>query len=155
MSAASIPDPLYDQAVAVVRLYQRASISFLQSRLCIRYHRAAVLLERMEVEGFISVMAPNGARTVAAVDPTAPIPAPCAAPYVPDATAVMRQALTVLREVLDLADAPLAGANLKCGDWPAPACFSEPIACCGAPVDTVGRVKAAIAALQTELGERP
>lgn len=63
-------------------------------------------------------------------------------------TAAARQALAVLREVLELANAPLAGANLRCGDFPLPACLMTSIHCCGKPVDAVGRVKAAITALE-------
>ncbi|WP_322534615.1 DNA translocase FtsK [Duganella zoogloeoides] len=44
----SATDPLYDQAVAVVRTNQRASLSLIQRHLSIGYNRAARLLEAME-----------------------------------------------------------------------------------------------------------
>jgi len=44
----SATDPLYDQAVAVVRTNQRASISLVQRHLRVGYNRAARLLEAME-----------------------------------------------------------------------------------------------------------
>jgi recombination associated protein RdgC len=59
----SASDPLYDQAVTVVRTNQRASISLIQRHLRIGYNRAALLLEVMEG----SVVGPplsNGSRTL-------------------------------------------------------------------------------------------
>ncbi|WP_223278803.1 DNA translocase FtsK [Janthinobacterium lividum] len=44
----SASDPLYDQAVEVVRTNQRASISLVQRHLRIGYNRASRLLEAME-----------------------------------------------------------------------------------------------------------
>ncbi|OEZ91522.1 recombination-associated protein RdgC [Duganella phyllosphaerae] len=44
----SATDPLYDQAVAVVRTNQRASISLIQRHLRVGYNRASRLLENME-----------------------------------------------------------------------------------------------------------
>lgn len=58
------PDPLFDQAVAVVRENNRASISLVQRHLRIGYNRAARLLESMESEGIVSAMQSNGSRTV-------------------------------------------------------------------------------------------
>jgi len=60
----SASDPLYDQAVEVVRTQQRASISLVQRHLRIGYNRAAQLLESMEAQGVVSAMTPNGHRSV-------------------------------------------------------------------------------------------
>lgn len=46
-------DPIYDEAVQVVRNMRRASISLLQRRLRIGYTRAARLVDAMEAEGII------------------------------------------------------------------------------------------------------
>jgi S-DNA-T family DNA segregation ATPase FtsK/SpoIIIE len=46
-------DPLYDQAVELVRRTNRATISFLQRELRVGYNRAARFIERMEREGLI------------------------------------------------------------------------------------------------------
>ena len=62
----SASDPLYEQAVEVVRTNQRASISLLQRHLRIGYNRAGNLLEAMEALGVVSGMASNGNRTVLA-----------------------------------------------------------------------------------------
>lgn len=56
------PDPLYDQAVAVVREHQKASISLVQRYLQIGHNRAARLLEEMERAGVVSPMRADGAR---------------------------------------------------------------------------------------------
>ncbi len=60
----SASDPLYEQAVEVVRTQQRASISLVQRHLRIGYNRAASLLEAMEVTKVVSMQASNGAREV-------------------------------------------------------------------------------------------
>ncbi|MGK5014945.1 DNA translocase FtsK [Janthinobacterium sp. HLS12-2] len=60
----SASDPLYEQAVEVVRTQQRASVSLVQRHLRIGYNRAARLLEAMEALGVVSDMASNGAREV-------------------------------------------------------------------------------------------
>ena len=60
----SASDPLYEQAVKVVRAQQRASVSLVQRTLQIGYNRAARLFEVMEAAGVISAMASNGAREV-------------------------------------------------------------------------------------------
>lgn len=57
-------DPLFDQAVAIVREQDRASISLIQRHLQIGYNRAAQLLEAMEVRKFVTPMSPDGSRTV-------------------------------------------------------------------------------------------
>ena len=57
-------DPLYDQAVTVVRANQRASISLVQRHLRVGYNRAARLLEAMEVAGLVSAPASNGGRNL-------------------------------------------------------------------------------------------
>jgi len=46
-------DPLYDQAVELVRRTSRATISHLQRHLRVGYNRAARMIERMEREGLI------------------------------------------------------------------------------------------------------
>ena len=58
----SATDPLYDQAVGVVRTHQRASISLVQRHLRIGYNRAARLINVMEVNGVVSCAASNGER---------------------------------------------------------------------------------------------
>ena len=58
------PDPLYDQAVAIVVKELRASISLIQRHLRIGYNRAARLLERMESEGLVTPMTAEGNRDV-------------------------------------------------------------------------------------------
>ncbi|WP_229258152.1 DNA translocase FtsK [Duganella margarita] len=65
----SASDPLYEQAVTVVRTNQRASISLIQRHLRIGYNRAAHLLEAMEgsvvgpmlSSGYREVLAQGGA----------------------------------------------------------------------------------------------
>jgi len=57
----SASDPLYEQAVAVVRTNQRASISLVQRHLRIGYNRAARLLEAMEGK-VVGPMQSNGNR---------------------------------------------------------------------------------------------
>ena len=61
------PDPLYQQAVDVVRAHDRAGISLVQRHLKIGYNRAARLLEEMEKKGVVSAMSSAGARTVIGV----------------------------------------------------------------------------------------
>ena len=46
--ADSVPDELYDQAIAVVSQLERVSISLLQRKMGVGYNRAADLIERME-----------------------------------------------------------------------------------------------------------
>ena len=46
-------DPLFDQALSIVRQQGTASASMLQRRLRVGYNRAARLIERMEDEGII------------------------------------------------------------------------------------------------------
>lgn len=57
-------DPLYEQAVEIVRMNRRASLSLVQRLLVIGYNRAARLMESMEEQGVVSGMASNGNRTV-------------------------------------------------------------------------------------------
>ena len=57
-------DPLYEQAVAVVREHKRASISLVQRYLKIGYNRAARLLEQMEKAGVVSPMRSDGGRAL-------------------------------------------------------------------------------------------
>jgi DNA segregation ATPase FtsK/SpoIIIE-like protein len=56
----SASDPLYEQAVAVVRTNQRASISLVQRHLRIGYNRAARLLEAIEASGIVTMEANKG-----------------------------------------------------------------------------------------------
>lgn len=53
-------DPLYDQAVTVVRAGGTPSISALQSQMQIGYNRAARLLEEMEKMGVVSAIPESG-----------------------------------------------------------------------------------------------
>lgn len=57
-------DPLYGEALALVRANNKASISLVQRHLKIGYNRAARLLEQMEVSGAVSPMRSNGQREV-------------------------------------------------------------------------------------------
>lgn len=63
-------DPMYEQAVAVVREHRRASISLVQRYLRIGYNRAARLLERMEADRIVTPMAPDGSRELRAANDT-------------------------------------------------------------------------------------
>lgn len=54
------PDPMYEQAVAIVREHQRASISLVQRHLRLGYNRAARLLEAMANAGIVAVDNTNG-----------------------------------------------------------------------------------------------
>jgi len=58
------PDPMYQQAVDVVRKQNKASISLVQRVLRIGYNRADRLLEDMEKAGLVGAMQANGAREV-------------------------------------------------------------------------------------------
>ncbi len=66
------PDPLYDQAVKVVRKNNKASISLVQRHLQIGYNRAARLLEDMEKAGAIGPMNTAGQREILEPAPDAP-----------------------------------------------------------------------------------
>lgn len=68
-SSGNGPDPLYDQAVAVVLEHKRASISLVQRHLSIGYNRAAGLLEAMERTGLVTPMAADGNRELAKAVP--------------------------------------------------------------------------------------
>ncbi len=46
-------DPLFDQAVEIVRRMRRASISLLQRRLRIGYTRSARLVDQLEEKGVV------------------------------------------------------------------------------------------------------
>ena len=46
-------DPLFEQALSIVRQQGTASASMLQRRLRVGYNRAARLIEQMEVDGII------------------------------------------------------------------------------------------------------
>lgn len=66
-------DPLYSEAVDLVRRQGRASISMLQRRLRIGYTRAARLIEEMEEKEIVGPPDPNtGTREVLDYGPTAP-----------------------------------------------------------------------------------
>ena len=58
------PDPLYAQAVAVVMMNRKASISMVQCHLKLGYNRAARLLEVMEQAGLIGSRYVNGYRQI-------------------------------------------------------------------------------------------
>ena len=57
-------DSIYGEAVAVVKKYNKASISLVQRHLKIGYNRTTRLLERMEREGVVSAMNRMGTRSV-------------------------------------------------------------------------------------------
>ena len=59
-------DPLYSDAMTVVRTTKKASISLVQRHLKIGYNRAASLMEDMEKAGVVSPMCGNGTREVLA-----------------------------------------------------------------------------------------
>jgi len=59
-------DPLYTEAVMVVRQHRRPSISLIQRHLRIGYNRAAHLLESMEMAGLVTPMQSNGSRELRA-----------------------------------------------------------------------------------------
>lgn len=58
------PDPLYEQAVALVLEFDRPSISFVQRHFMMGYNRAARLVEQMELNGIVSPANESGVRTV-------------------------------------------------------------------------------------------
>jgi len=57
-------DALYDQAVKIVLVERKPSISYVQRRLKIGYNRAARLIESMEAAGLVGPLQSNGAREV-------------------------------------------------------------------------------------------
>lgn len=59
-----VHDPLYAEAVAFVRESQRASISGVQRKFKLGYHRAAALIEAMEEAAVVTPMNTSGAREV-------------------------------------------------------------------------------------------
>ncbi len=61
-----INDNLYNDAVSVVRLGNRASPAFLQRNLKIGYNRACYLLEALESEGVITKANRVGRRKILA-----------------------------------------------------------------------------------------
>lgn len=63
----SANDPLYPDAVALVRKCNKGSISLVQREMRIGYNRAARLLEQMEMKGVVSALGMNGQRNVLAV----------------------------------------------------------------------------------------
>ena len=61
LAAEADGDPLFEQAVAIVREKRRASISMLQRRMRIGYTRAARLIDQMEERGIIGA-SPGGSK---------------------------------------------------------------------------------------------
>ncbi len=59
-------DPLYQQAVEIVKSTAKCSISHIQRQLRIGYNRAARLIEKMEGAGVVSMMDAGGHRKVLA-----------------------------------------------------------------------------------------
>lgn len=57
-------DPMLDEAIALVRMQNKASISLVQRHLKIGYNRAALLMEAMEADGVCTPMDCSGARQV-------------------------------------------------------------------------------------------
>lgn len=57
-------DPLYTQAIMIVGMNHRPSISLVQRRLTIGYNRAARLIEQMEADGYITPMDHSGQRQI-------------------------------------------------------------------------------------------
>ena len=51
--SASTKDELYNKALEIIKLEQKASTSFLQRKLQIGYNRAARIMEMMEKEGIV------------------------------------------------------------------------------------------------------
>jgi DNA segregation ATPase FtsK/SpoIIIE, S-DNA-T family len=64
-------DALFDEAVRIVTVERKPSISYVQRRLKIGYNRAARLLESMEAAGIVGPLQSNGAREVLAPPPPA------------------------------------------------------------------------------------
>jgi DNA segregation ATPase FtsK/SpoIIIE, S-DNA-T family len=64
-------DALYDEAVKIVTVERKPTISYVQRRLKIGYNRAARLLEAMETAGIVGALQANGAREVLAPPPPA------------------------------------------------------------------------------------
>lgn len=60
VSGTGVTDPLYGEAVAIVRDFGRGSISMVQRRLRIGYNRSADMLEAMEKLGVITPWGPGG-----------------------------------------------------------------------------------------------
>lgn len=59
-------DPLYQQAVEIVKSSGGCSVSRIQRQLRISYNRAARLVETMEAAGVVSIMDASGNRNVLA-----------------------------------------------------------------------------------------
>lgn len=59
-------DPLFDEALFVVKESRKASISYVQRRLKVGYNRAARMIEQMEKMGVVSSVQANGSREVLA-----------------------------------------------------------------------------------------
>jgi S-DNA-T family DNA segregation ATPase FtsK/SpoIIIE len=63
-------DPLYDEAVRIVKETRRASVSGVQRRLKIGYNRAARMIEEMERAGLVGPMQSNGSREILSQAPS-------------------------------------------------------------------------------------
>jgi S-DNA-T family DNA segregation ATPase FtsK/SpoIIIE len=62
-------DRLFDEAVLVIREYDRASASLLQRRLRIGYARAARVIDQLEAAGYIGAFDGSNARVVNQIAP--------------------------------------------------------------------------------------
>ncbi|WP_119157763.1 DNA translocase FtsK [Caldimonas tepidiphila] len=58
----SVPDPLYDQAVTLVRQRGSCSVALVQRHLRVGYNQALRLIMRMEREGVVSLVCGSGGR---------------------------------------------------------------------------------------------
>ena len=67
-SSDATDDDLYDQAVSIVRMENKATVSLLQRRLNVGYARAARIMELLEENGFVGPFAGSNPREVLPAD---------------------------------------------------------------------------------------